>query len=168
MPSDLPLHKFCYKGNTQDAKEEIENGVDVNIPGAQQRTPLHKAVGGSHADIVDLLLKAGALPEVLDKGGKTPLHWAALVDSVPCAKILLEQGKADINAKTKSGATCCHLAAEDNKLEVLAYFIEMEADGDALNNKGLTPFDVAKKKGHKEAMKVLRPNSGGGCSCIVS
>ena len=167
MPADLPIHKYCYKGQRNDAQEEIDKGVDVNQPGAQKRTPLHKAVGGNQPDIVTILLEAGAKPDVLDKGGKTPLHWAALVDSVACAKLLIEVGKADINSKTKGGATGCHLAAEENKLKVLAYFIDTGADGDALNNKGLTPFDIAKKKGHKEAMKILRPNSGSGCNCTT-
>lgn len=167
MPADLPIHKFCYKGQSQEAKEEVDNGVDVNIPGAQKRTPLHKAVGGCHADIVEMLLTAGANSEVLDKGGKTPLHWAALVNSVPCATLLLDMGKSNINAKTKTGASCCHLAAEDNKLEVLSYLIEKGSDGDSLDNKGLTAWDIAKKKGNKEAMKLLRPNSGSGCNCIL-
>jgi ankyrin repeat protein len=167
MPADLPIHKFSGKGQFPDVKEELDNGADPNQPGAQKRTPLHKAVGGGHSDIVQLLLENGADTTSLDKGGKTAIHWAALVGSIECAKILLDQGKADLNAKTKMGATACHLAAEDNKIEMLTWFVENGADPDTLNNKGLTPFDVAKKKGHKAAMKILRPNSGGGCACLL-
>ena len=167
MPKDLPIHKFCGKGDLSGVEDEIENGTDINIHGAQQRTCLHKAVGGGHADIVDLLLKNGAKTDSLDKGGKTALHWAALTGSIECIKILMDPGKSDINAKTKLGATACHLAAEDDKCEMLTWLIENGADADSLNNKGLTPYDKAKAKGHKNCMKILRPNSGSGCACAV-
>ena len=137
MPADLPIHKFSGKGQLSDVKEELDSGVDPNLPGAQQRAPLHKAVGGGHSDIVKLLIERGANVECKDKSQKTPLHWCALVDSVDCAKILVGDGKGDVNAKTKAGATPCHLAADEDKLAILTWLVENGADGDALNLFGI-------------------------------
>ena len=84
MPKDLNIHKNAYKGHADDVQADLDDGVDPNTPGAQGRAPLHKAVGGSHPNVVSLLLDAGATVDVLDKGGKTPIHWAALVNSTEC------------------------------------------------------------------------------------
>ena len=55
-----------------DSKE-----CSVDEPGAQERTPLHRAVGGGNKDIVQLLIERNANIECLDKSQKTPFHWAA-------------------------------------------------------------------------------------------
>ena len=40
-------------------------------------TPLHRAAAEGHGEIVELLLRASAAPNVRDYGGSTPLHAAA-------------------------------------------------------------------------------------------
>lgn len=45
MPKDTALHKAAHKGDLTLCQELIEGGeVDVNEPGAANRTPFHRAV----------------------------------------------------------------------------------------------------------------------------
>lgn len=52
------------------------DGISVNIKCQKGRTPLSFATEKGHADIVRLLLEAGADPNTQDDIMRTPLHWA--------------------------------------------------------------------------------------------
>lgn len=51
----------------------LAQGEDVNCRGAQNRTPLHRAVGKGHNAVVQQLIRQGADLSLLDQGGLTPL-----------------------------------------------------------------------------------------------
>ena len=144
MPSDLPIHRASYKGSYGEVAEELENGQDPNTPGAQNRYPLHRAVAGKSDKIVSLLLKHGAECDIKDKAGKTPLHWAAMLDAVNCAHVLLLEGKCNVDCKAKNGRTPCHFAASENKMRMLEWLLENGAQPDALDNNGQTPYDLGR------------------------
>lgn len=58
-----------------------------------QRTPLLKAARhNSKSDILRLLLKHGAKPDIADEEGNTPLHFAAQRGTEELAKFLLTLG----------------------------------------------------------------------------
>jgi ankyrin repeat domain-containing protein 17 len=59
-------------------------------------TPLHYAACGGYADVVRVLIKAGANVEEHNENGHTPLMEAASAGHVGVAKILLDSG-AGIN-----------------------------------------------------------------------
>jgi len=52
-------------------------GADPNHAEPQEhRAALHWAAAGGNADIVRMLLRAGANPEALDSQARTPAQWA--------------------------------------------------------------------------------------------
>lgn len=59
MPQDTNLHKAAYKGDIAAVEDLLASGEDVNARGAQQRTPLHRAVGKGHNSVVQLLVQKG-------------------------------------------------------------------------------------------------------------
>jgi ankyrin repeat protein len=66
MPRDNDLHKAAYKGDFGGVEAALqEDEADVNGYGAANRTALHRAVAGSHPQIVKLLLNAGATVDIL-------------------------------------------------------------------------------------------------------
>lgn len=55
----------------------LKNGILVNRPtGFFAQTPLYRAVMKNDINMVSILLKHGALSEVMDKEGKTPIYYA--------------------------------------------------------------------------------------------
>jgi hypothetical protein len=49
MPKDNTLHKACYKEDIDNVKELLDSGsFEINCRGAQERTPLHKSIGGRY------------------------------------------------------------------------------------------------------------------------
>lgn len=68
MPQDTNLHKAAYKGDIGTVEDLLSSGDDVNARGAQQRTPLHRAVGKGHNNVVQLLVSKGAQPDLVDQG----------------------------------------------------------------------------------------------------
>lgn len=51
---------------------------------------------------MEILLKAGADPNIRDLDGQTPLHWAAEEGSIDTVELLLKRG-AERNFKSKKG-----------------------------------------------------------------
>ena len=135
---------MAYKGQLGGVFGELDEGVNVDVRGAQDRTPLHRAVGGNNSDIVAALIERGANVNLSDKGGKTPLHWAAIVGSVECGTVLFRQGDCDLDARNKQGRTACHLASTDGRPEFVSWLIESGADITLLDGAGHTAYDLGK------------------------
>lgn len=123
-----------------------------------------------HNSVVQLLVSKGAQPDLVDQGGLTSLHWAALFGLTDTAKILMD-AKSDINAQTKTGETPLHLAAEKGKIELVKYLLECGCKTDIRDKGaggGATAYDAATRSGQKEISELLKPaGSGGGGCCII-
>ena len=72
MPKDTELHKCAYKGDRGGIVEALSSGINVNAPGAANRSAIHRAVGGGHREIVELLIEKGAQTNYQDKSGRSP------------------------------------------------------------------------------------------------
>lgn len=82
---------------------------DVNCFDDKQRTCLHIACSRGHLDIVRLLLKYGANPNIRDCVSNLPIHLAIISSHVPIVTLLLEAG-TDIHSLDMNGKTVLHLA----------------------------------------------------------
>ena len=126
-------------------KAALDAGVNVDAKDAQNRdrTALHDAAWEGNANVVKLLLNAGADIDVGDRGGQTPLHLAALGDGedrVATVNALLESG-AEVNARNDDRRTPLHYAWHDG--EVARALIHGGADVDARDDDRNTPLHWA-------------------------
>ena len=96
-------------------------------------------------------LQGGANPNLELKNGGTPLIMAVLRNRPDYVRTLL-QYKADVNKAGRRGSTPLHVAAGQNRLELL---LKAGADVNAHGTFGRTPLMESARTGNLEAMKKL-------------
>mmetsp|Transcript_38752 Transcript_38752/g.52600 ORF Transcript_38752/g.52600 Transcript_38752/m.52600 type:complete len:143 (-) Transcript_38752:157-585(-) len=83
----------CMQENLEICERLIVAAANVNEVDAHKRTPLLKAARHNSKDeILQLLLKNGAKPDIADEEGNTPLHFAAIRGTKEVAKFLMNLG----------------------------------------------------------------------------
>ena len=91
-PGEGTLHLLAKRGDVRGARWLLQHGADPSARWAHWQaivTPLHLAVLGDHADVVRLLLAAGADPNVADsEHDSTPLGWAEFFGHLEQVQIL--------------------------------------------------------------------------------
>jgi uncharacterized protein len=108
-----PLHLAAYMGHAPVARILLARGtpVDAVSSNAMANTPLCAALAGrGSADVVQLLVDAGADVNFRAALGVTPLHLAASRGADPLVQLLLVRG-ADPSARMDDGTTPAAIAA---------------------------------------------------------
>lgn len=105
-------------------------------------TPLHLAAALDRKEMIEVLLDAGADPEVPTVSGFRPLHWAASRDAVGAAMVLLERG-AKPDSAAERGITPLHWAAAKNATNVVKLLVVANAALTNTTERGLTPLHWA-------------------------
>ena len=149
------LYYACWYGYRDFVELFMQKGADANSKNWGE-SPSHYAVWGGHADILELLLAKGADANAKGTDAWSLLHYAAGSGSTDMTRLLLDKG-ADVNAKeSKGGQTPLHRAVEKGHITVAKLLIANSADVNAKDNQGRTPLSLAKEKGHKEIVELLR------------
>ena len=118
---------------------------------------IHDAAGGGNIEAVKQHLAAGTDVNAKDKGGGTPLHFAATKE---IAELLIVKG-ADVNAKDGFlMAAPLHHAAQTGLYEVSKLLITKGADVNMKNNPGQTPLDRAIYNKQTATTNLLRKHGG--------
>ena len=107
------LHFAAFWGGVEVARLLLDRGAEVDAHGRgwMTGTALHSAASNRDADVVEVLLAAGADPGARQSGGWTPLHGAAHNGDARTAGLLLAAG-ADPSACNDDGRSVLELAEE--------------------------------------------------------
>ena len=101
------------------------NGIDVDIQGDDDYTPLHLAVETKNVTCVRQLLECNAKIDMLDTDEDTPLHVACNAGNFEIAKLLVKHGAA-LNLINKwNGLAPLHMAADSGNLEITKLLLEL-------------------------------------------
>ncbi|KAK0721680.1 hypothetical protein B0T26DRAFT_739157 [Lasiosphaeria miniovina] len=130
------LHLAAFFGIKEAVHLFVQDLENLDWRASDGRTPLSWAASGGHEQggrryirhpcheaVVKLLLEKGADTEVKDKGGWTPLSWAAEQGHEAVVKLLLEKG-ADTEVKDKFGRTPLSWVAEGGHEAVVKLLLE--------------------------------------------
>ncbi|HEX5825411.1 MAG TPA: ankyrin repeat domain-containing protein [Candidatus Limnocylindrales bacterium] len=112
---------FGGEGTADATRALIEAGADLNARSDNSFwvLPLHSAAAGGHAEIVEILLAAGAAPDERQRHGWTALHAAAQNGDLRSLEALLAAG-ADPTLRNDDGLSAADLATAGGHEELVA------------------------------------------------
>ena len=156
------LHWASWEGHAEVVKELLNAGaaVDKTDGPMDGNTALMKASWNGHStgheDIIRALLDAGA--EVMKKNvyGSTSLHNAAMGGHNKIAKILIDVGKADVNARDQGGVTPLHKAAYKGYNKVIETLLAAGANVNVKRDDGITPIILAESFHFGSTVELLK------------
>mmetsp|Transcript_15935 Transcript_15935/g.21069 ORF Transcript_15935/g.21069 Transcript_15935/m.21069 type:complete len:318 (-) Transcript_15935:42-995(-) len=139
------LHQEALLGNIEIFRKFIELISDLEAKDIRGRTLLQNAVIGGNKELVELLLEQGASPDNSDRNGYTCIHWASITGN---SNVLSKVGTQtqNLNARDKDGATPLHQAAKRGNIEAVRTLLELGADTEVRDNKGLKPGDIFQRR----------------------
>ena len=149
----------CEEGDSEAVERELQALQNPNILGLpidQYGPPLLLAAAHGHAQVVRLLLEAGASIEWQhpEDGDRTALHYAAFEGRFEAVRVLLEFG-ADKDAQDANGLSPLHFAARHDYSDIVHLLLEFGALKGAADGDGLTPLHWAALQGYVHVARVL-------------
>jgi ankyrin repeat protein len=155
------LMKAVQKNDAARVKTLIAEGANVDELDPNGDAPLVMAAYLGHADIVQMLLEAGADLTAVDPGMKaTALHAAAYAGRTEAARLLIRYG-IDIDKQgPKNGYTALHDAIWQNNVETARVIIDAGADLTLRSHSGETPLDFARARHRTEIVAMIEARSG--------
>ena len=151
-----PLMNAARDGDKEKVKKLIENGVDVNKKDKYGESALVRAVEKNHPEIVEILLKHGAKPNVrFTRGMTTPLLVASINGYDKVVDVLLKNG-AKIDTIDIDGGTSLMRAANMGHINVIKILLENNAKVNIINKFNRTALDTALRVNSQQIIYLLR------------
>jgi ankyrin repeat protein len=186
---ETALHLVARSGNVEAAKLLLKAGAKVE---ARERfgeqTPLMWAAARRHPEMVELLLSKGADVNARgairdykrvataesraaprDRGGFTPLMYAARDNCGECVEVLLKH-KADVNLADPSFVVPLSIAMMNDNWDIAKRLVEAGADVNQWDMNGSSPLHVAignmNGAGSRNPLDQDKPNGATGRDLI--
>jgi len=156
FPPDSPVADAAERGDLAQVRALLSEGADVNAAQGDGMTALHWAALGDRAEMIRVLVYAGANTETRTRlGSYTPLHLAAENGHAEAIAALVA-GEAKIGAQTANGTTPLHFAAASGDAEAVTLLLDAGAEIDAPEwASSQTPLMFAAAHGRVETARVL-------------
>ncbi len=156
-PPAAPIADAAQRGDLARVRELVRSGADVNAAQGDGMTALHWAADRGDAEVVGVLLLAGANVEAGTRIGQyTPLHLAARQARFEVAQALLAAGADPMRRTTNSGVTPFHLAAASGDARLVSAMLAKGADPNITENAWeQTPLIFAAAENRPEVIRVL-------------
>lgn len=139
----------CSSGNLEEVKKQLSDESQrskyFKMKDSLGHGPLSVAANSGHTEVVKYLLEVGAPVNQSSSDGMTALHRASDTSRHEIVKLLITNGKADVNLKSSSDKTPLHFAAwhpGNDAFLCTQYLVEGGADVDAMDSAGWSPLHM--------------------------
>lgn len=143
-----PLHDAAKAGDLKRVQQLVKDGADLEAALPRGETPLIVAALEGQTQVVKFLIERGAAIQARNDRGFTALHAAAYRGHPPVAELLIANGINVNDAENRFKATPLHLAAEDNRKDVVELLLDKGAELEAKEGNGYTPLTKAGFREH--------------------
>ena len=145
----------CKGGYVSIARLLIEKRVNINDKSLKTgKTALMEASCKGYGELVSLLLKMGANPNISDVNEKTALHYSSMNGHYRVTNILVNSN-VNLNASDDEGVTPLMLASQRGHYEIVNLLLQNEASVSICNRKLQTAIEFACINGHKNVVELL-------------
>ena len=158
---ETPLLMATHKNYIEIAKALIDAGADVNQQDRLQDSPyLYAGAQGKTEILAYILEKATPDHQVYNRYGGNALIPAAEKGHLANVKLLLADGKADIDHQNNFGYTALIEAValtDGSQLyqQIVQELLAYNANKELRDNNGMTALDYAKEKGYTKMVELL-------------
>jgi ankyrin repeat protein len=154
---ETALFNAANNGQVGPVKRLLAAGANVELADIEGFTPLYLASYEGYAEVVRLLLAAGAKTDTRNgKGDWSPLQTAAEQGHADVVRELVAAG-ADVNQRSKRGSTPVYFAAKSGKKaadDIIKMLAVAGADVNA-RCEGYYALHLAADKGYYDTVKIL-------------
>ncbi|XP_064553048.1 L-asparaginase 1 [Drosophila montana] len=151
------LHLACFLGKQDSVKCLLAEGCPVDLTDRFNRTPLHEAIDSDNHEIIELLLKKGAvLPEAPVELAEQ-LRALAEHDRIERLESYRLAG-ANLDVADGTGRTALHHACQLGKVDVVKYLLPFYENPSVKDSLGLGPIQYAKVGNHCDIVAMLCAN----------
>ncbi|KAH8197346.1 hypothetical protein TruAng_008476 [Truncatella angustata] len=157
----------AVRGDLAQLRHLVQRNVDINVQDGLQETALFAAVCHQHVDAVELLLQAGANPNLTCSNSWKALHAVSRSGNEGIARLLLRHG-ANTEARDSVGWVPLHVASLYGNENIVAVLLEHHSNPNARAADQSTPLHIAADFGHEAVIRRLVQHGADlGAQCTV-
>jgi ankyrin repeat protein len=122
----------------------LSRGADPNVTDHNGQSLLYELATTYPVDVLETLIRAGAIVNFRAPDGSTPLHHAASGNTDPKARAIhaLVQHGAELDAQDNQGFTPLHAALERTMSTAAQTLLDLGADPTIRDHEGRTPVEL--------------------------
>jgi len=160
-----PLHEACLEGNDRLVSILLDEGAAtfgedyartmMKDRDEEGSTPLLLGVGSGREEVARMLLERKADVNSSNRDAVHPVHSAARTGDLDILRVIVESGRARLDARNALLQTPMILAAQNNHSDVVKYLHDSGGSIDLWDRDGNTPLMAAAAEGHAEVVQTL-------------
>lgn len=148
--------ELLKKNDLIGIKKYIKDGADINEANESGESVLASSLRHRcDFDLVMLLIDSGADIFDFDEEGVSVFDMAVTYDNIEVVKYLISQGVNVNTTQRRSRFTPLMAAVCYGRVEMVEFLIEQGANTEAMDAKGISVIDFARKMNKKTILKLL-------------